>query len=60
MLILKLKRIEIKQEREERIKALEKLTGKEIKRKSVPDYIEKKKMGMTTWTVKKILIVIQL
>jgi hypothetical protein len=45
MLILKLKRIEIKQEREERIKALEKLTGKEIKRKSVPDYIEKKKDG---------------
>jgi len=45
MLILKLKRIEIKQEREERIKALEKLTGKEIKRKSVPDYIEKIKDG---------------
>ena len=41
MLILKLKSIEIKQEREERIKALEKITGKHIQRKSIPDYIEK-------------------
>ena len=45
MLMLKLKRIEIKQEREERIKALEKLLGKKIPRKSIPDYIEKSNNG---------------
>ncbi len=45
MLMLKLKRIEIKQEREERIKALEKLLGKQIPRKSIPDYIEKSNNG---------------
>lgn len=45
MLMLKLKRIEIKQEREERIKALEKLIGKKIPRKSIPDYIEKSNNG---------------
>ena len=40
MLKLKLRRVEIKQERIERVKQLEKLTGKEIIRESMPDYID--------------------
>ena len=40
MLKLKLRRVEIKQERMERIKQLEKLTGKEIIREPIPDYID--------------------
>ena len=40
MLKLKLRRIEIKEERIERVKQLEKLTGKEIIREPIPDYID--------------------
>ena len=40
MLKLKLRRIEIKQERSERIQQLEKLTGKEVIREPIPDYID--------------------
>ena len=40
MLKLKLRRVEIKQERMERVKQLEKLTGKEIMREPIPDYID--------------------
>ena len=40
MLKLKLRRVEIKQERMERVKQLEKLTGKEIIREPIPDYID--------------------
>ena len=40
MLMLKLKKIEIKQERKERINQLKELTGKEIIRESIPDYID--------------------
>jgi hypothetical protein len=40
MLKLKLRRVEIKQERIERVKQLEKLTGKEIIREPIPDYID--------------------
>jgi hypothetical protein len=40
MLILKLKKIEIKKEREERIKDLERITGKPVKRDIIPDYID--------------------
>ena len=40
MLKLKLRRVEIKQERMERVKQLEKLTGKEITREPIPDYID--------------------
>ncbi len=40
MLKLKLRRIEIKQERIERVKQLEKITGKEIIRDPIPDYID--------------------
>ena len=40
MLKLKLRRIEIKQERIERVKQLEKITGKEIIREPIPDYID--------------------
>ena len=41
MLILKLKRVEINQEREEKIKELEKITGKPFIRKIIPDYLDK-------------------
>ena len=40
MLKLKLRRIEIKEERIEKVKQLEKLTGKEIIREPIPDYID--------------------
>ena len=40
MLELKLKKIEIKKEREERIKDLERITGKPVKRDIIPDYID--------------------
>ena len=40
MLKLKLRRVEIKQERMEHVKQLEKLTGKEIIREPIPDYID--------------------
>ena len=40
MLKLKLRRVEIKQERMELVKQLEKLTGKEIIREPIPDYID--------------------
>ena len=40
MLKLKLRRIEIKQERSERIKQLEKITGREIVREPIPDYVD--------------------
>ena len=40
MLKLKLRRVEIKQERIERVKQLEEITGKEIIREPIPDYID--------------------
>ena len=40
MLMLKLKKIQIRRERTERIKQLKILTGKEIIRETIPDYIE--------------------
>ena len=40
MLKLKLRRVEIKEERKERVKQLEKITGKEINRDPIPDYID--------------------
>ena len=40
MLKLKLRRDEIKQERMERVKQLEEITGKEIIREPIPDYID--------------------
>ena len=40
MLKLKLRRVEIKQERIERVKQLEELTGKEIIREPIPDYVD--------------------
>ena len=41
MLMLKLKKIQIRKERLERIKQLKILTGKEIIRETIPDYIER-------------------
>ena len=41
MLMLKLKKIQIRRERTERLKQLEVLTGKEIIRETIPDYIER-------------------
>ena len=41
MLMLKLKKIQIRRERNERIKQLQILTGKEIIRETIPDYIER-------------------
>ncbi len=41
MLMLKLKKIQIRKERIERIKQLKILTGKEIIRETIPDYIER-------------------
>ena len=40
MLKLKYRRVEINEERLERIKQLEDLTGREVKRPSIPDYID--------------------
>ena len=40
MLVLKLKKIEINQEREERIKDLQRITGKPVIRNEIPDYID--------------------
>ena len=40
ILKLKYRRVEIEEERNERIKQLQNLTGKEINRPSIPDYIE--------------------
>ena len=40
MLELKYKRVEIQEEKEERIKQLRELTGGEINRKPIPDYID--------------------
>ena len=40
MLQLKLRRVEIKQERKERIKELEELVGEEVIREQIPDYID--------------------
>lgn len=40
MLMLKLRRVEIKQERQERIKDLQKITGKEVSREPIPDYVD--------------------
>ncbi len=40
MLKLKLRRVEIKQERIERLKQLEEMTGKEVIREPIPDYID--------------------
>ena len=39
MMMLKLQRVDIIQEREEKLKELEKLTGETMKRKPVPDYL---------------------
>ena len=41
MLMLKLKKIQIRRERIERIKQLKALTGKEIIRETIPDYIDR-------------------
>ena len=38
IMMLKLERVDIRTEREERIKQLQKLTGETIKRKPIPDY----------------------
>ena len=40
MLKLKYKRVEIQEEKEEYLEKLKKITGKDIKRKPVPDYID--------------------
>jgi hypothetical protein len=40
MLVLKLKKIKINQEREERIKDLQRITGKPVIRNEIPDYID--------------------
>ena len=40
MLQLKLRRVEIKQERKERVKELEEILGKEVIREPIPDYID--------------------
>ena len=40
MLELKLRRVEIKQERMQRVKQLEKILGKEIIREPIPDYVD--------------------
>ena len=40
ILMLKLRRIEIRQERNEIIKQLKELTGKDIIREPIPDYID--------------------
>lgn len=39
MMMLKLERVDIIQEREERLKDLEKMTGEQIVRKPIPDYL---------------------
>lgn len=39
MMILKLKRVDIIQEREAKLKELERLTGETMKRKPIPDYL---------------------
>ena len=41
MLMLKLKKIQIRKERIERLEQLKALTGKEIIRETIPDYIER-------------------
>ncbi len=41
MLMLKLKKIQIRRERIDRIKQLKALTGKEIIRETIPDYIDR-------------------
>ena len=43
MLELKYKRVEIQEEKEERLKQLKKILGKEVKRKPIPDYIDNAK-----------------
>ena len=40
LLMLKIKRVAIQQERNKKIKKLEKLTGEQVVRESIPDYIE--------------------
>ena len=40
MLELKYKRVQIQEEKEEYLEKLKKITGKDIKRKPVPDYID--------------------
>ena len=40
LLMLKIKRVAIQQERNKKIKKLEKLTGEEVIRESIPDYLE--------------------
>ena len=41
MMLLKLERVDIMQEREDKIKELEKVTGQTVVRPPVPDYIAK-------------------
>lgn len=41
MMMLKLEKEEIITEREERIKELQQLTGEVVKRKEIPDYLDK-------------------
>ena len=38
IMMLKLERVDIRTEREERIKQLQELTGEKIERKPIPDY----------------------
>ena len=40
MLMLKIKRIAIQKERDKKIKKLEKLTGEDVVREAIPDYLE--------------------
>ena len=40
ILELKYKRVEIQEEKEEMMEKLKKITGKEVKRKPIPDYID--------------------
>ena len=40
MLKLKLRRVEIKQERNKQIKELEKITGKHVNRQEIEDYVD--------------------
>ena len=59
MLMLKLKKIQIRRERIERIKQLKILTGKEIIRETIPDYIDRDEDEADVISVqwKKIIII---
>ena len=53
IMLLKLQKVDILQEREEKLKEYQKLTGETLQRKPVPDYIIKDESEINNINIKK-------